>query len=115
MKLEDSVTCSFCTNTAETLEHIYLNCPKSIEFRDKVEKHIKDVLPQFYNHQDSRVDRFTCYSTSKSVNFIYLVANWYLGRQFQNKKHLYWDAFIKFRNQFLIGEKKEIRDTWDVN
>jgi hypothetical protein len=113
MKLEDSVTCSFCPDTAETLEHIYINCPKSIEFREKVEKHIKDVIPQVYNHRANSVDRFTCYSTSKSVNFIYLVANWYLGRQFQNKKYLYWDAFIKFRNQFLIGEKKEIRDTWD--
>ena len=110
MKLESNTNCTFCLNTPETLEHIYLYCPKTVQFLEGVNNLIVNTLAPNYR-DPNKIIHFTCYNSNKGINFINLVANWYLGRQFQNKKQIYWDAFIKFKNQFLIGEKQAIRDS----
>ena len=110
MNLESNTNCTFCLNTPETLEHIYLYCPKTVQFLEGVNNLIVNTLAPNYRDPNKLI-HFTCYSPNKAINFINLVANWYLGRQFQNKKQIYWDAFIKFKNQFLIGEKQAIRDS----
>ena len=102
-KIETSPNCQHC-GMLETLEHIYLYCPTSIHFTSKVHNFIRSELEQDFEDEDGGI-RFSCSHRNSAVNFILLVCNWYLGRQFQKGKDLYWEAFIRYAKQFLIGEK----------
>ena len=112
MKIENSYNCDICVNTCETLEHIYIHCPKTLAFLEQIEELIRARIDETYNDH-LKLFHFTCNHSNKAVNFVNLVANWYIGRQFQNHKPLYGDAFDKFTSQFLLGEKKSIRDVLD--
>ena len=45
----DNDHCSMCHTNLETLEHIFLNCPHTLAFTDKLHKFIKDNLDVNYN------------------------------------------------------------------
>ncbi len=106
MKIEDTGSCHFC-GCLETLDHIYFKCPKSIAFIQLVSNYIRTHLDSDYNDNQEMV-RFTCTHANKAVNFILIVCNWYIGRQFQRMKELHWDAYVRYCRQFLIGEKPNI-------
>ena len=113
MKIENNKNCDVCVNTCETLEHIYLECPKTLAFLVQVEELIRARIDESYNDQQ-KVYHFTCNHPIKAVNFINLVANWFIGRQFQNHKPIFLDAFEKFIKYFLVGEKQSIRSCLSV-
>jgi hypothetical protein len=108
MKIENNYNCDNCVNQRETLEHIYLECPKTLTFLTQVEEHIRARIDESYSDHDKLL-HFTCNHTNKAVNYVNLVAKWFIGRQFQNHKPLYFDAFEKFVDQFLTGEKQSIK------
>jgi hypothetical protein len=108
MKIENNYNCDNCVNQRETLEHIYLECPKTLTFLAQVEEHIRARIDESYSDHDKLL-HFTCNHTNKAVNYVNLVAKWFIGRQFQNHKPLYFDAFEKFVDQFLTGEKQSIK------
>ena len=113
MKIENNSNCHIyiCVNIFETLEHIYLECPKTLAFLEQVEELIRARVDETYTDH-YKILHFTCNHPNKAVNFINLVANWYIGRQFQSNKPFYIDAFDKFINQFLVGEKSSIKNVF---
>ncbi len=109
MKIATSFNCYFCVPEAvETLEHIYLKCPKTIAFKQKVSAFIINFIDRD-NPEIEIVSQFTMEHHNEAINFLYLVLHWYIGRKAQYDKDLYWDEYIKFIKQFLEGEKVAIR------
>ena len=105
MKISSSPTCSNCHGgKVETLEHIYLNCEENNKFFNKVSEFIKDDIEPNYR-SDLKLNRFSCSHENSSVNYVNLVANWYVGRKTQYQKKLYWDEFLKYVRCLLVGEK----------
>ena len=109
MKLADNGYCCFCgPQTLETLDHIYLECPVTNIFLEKLSHFIANNIEQGYT-DDHMILHLTCYHANTTVNFLNLLANWYIGRKFQMGKPLFWDEFVKYLGQFLIGEKRQTK------
>ena len=109
MKISSSYSCSLCFPAAtETLDHIYLKCPKTLPFKEKLRSFITNSVDSTYS-LENHVYYFTCDHPNNVINFLNLVANWYIGRKVQNEKVFYWDEYLKFVKQFLIGEKTHTR------
>ena len=105
MKISSTSNCSNCRGgNLETLEHIYLNCQENNKFFQKVSEFIKNNIEPDYL-TDSTLARFSCCHDNSAVNYVNLVANWYVGRKTQYRKQLYWDEFIKNLKILLVGEK----------
>ena len=109
MKISNTYTCSNCIPLVpETLEHIYIKCPKTGVFHEKLAEYITRTLDPQYRLAD--LYHITCMHPSKAVNFLNLVGNWYIGRKFQKDKQLYWDEYIRHVRKYLVGEKVVITD-----
>ena len=105
----DSDQCSLCGTALETLAHIFLYCPQTIEFRDKLKKFIIDKI--YRNYRDPKSFHFlTCSHHDQIVNYINLTAKWYMSRNFQNSKPLIWEEFMRFTKLALTGEKHNLRN-----
>ena len=106
MKIENNPHCQKC-GALETLEHIYIYCPNSLQFIDRVHDFIRTKLDNQFADRE-HITRFSCSHSNTAVTFLLLVCNWYIGRQYQKGKDLYWDPFVRYTKQFLIGEKHSI-------
>ena len=115
MKITNSPHCCFCgPGTLETLEHIYLKCPKTLNFLKTLSDFIKSNIDIGYNSSNlNKLFHFTYNHHITAVNFLNLASNWYIGRKFQKGKELFWDEFIKFAKIFLEGEKPIIKTALD--
>ena len=111
MKIENNPNCHICVNVCESIVHIYLECPKTLAFLEQVEELIRVRVDETYTDHH-KILHFSCNHPNKAINFINLVANWYIGRQFQSNKPFYLDAFDKFIKQFLVGEKPSIKNVF---
>ena len=106
MKIDNNPHCQKC-GELETLEHIYIYCPYSLQFIEKIHTFIISNLDSnFTDHE--HVIRFGCSNANGAVNFLHLTCNWYIGRQYQKGKDLHWESYVRFSKQFLIGEKQSI-------
>jgi len=114
MKIEHSPYCHICKDVCESISHIYLECPKTLAFLEQIEELIRVKIDDSYSDCD-KLFHFTCNHSNKTINFINLVGNWYIGRQFQSNKPFYLDAFEKFLKQFLVGEKLSIKNSLSFN
>ena len=110
MKIEHSPCCHICIGVCESLSHIYLECPKTLAFLEQIEELIRARIDNSYSDH-TKFFHFTCNHPNKAINFINLVCNWYIGRQFQSNKPFYLDAFDKFLKLFLVGEKLSIKNS----
>ena len=109
MKISGTLYCCHCgAGTPETLEHIYMNCPKTVLFRNLVFNFIKQHLDQNLTNINY-LHYLTIDHQTTAINFLSLVSNWYIGRKFQKSKELYWDEFLKFVKMFLVGEMREVK------
>ncbi len=109
MKISNTYTCSNCIPLVpETLEHIYIKCRNTVDFRKKLADFITRTLDPQYRLID--LTHITCLHPIKAVNFLNLVGNWYIGRKFQKDKQLYWDEYIRHMKKYLVGERAEIAD-----
>ena len=111
MKIDSNPHCQNC-GALETLEHIYLYCPYSIQFVEKIHTFIVSNLDGDFTDQD-HVIRFSCSHANRAVTFLLLTCNWYIGRQYQKGKSLYWEPYVRFLKQFLIGEKNSVTSQLD--
>ena len=57
---------------------------------------------------NSNINQFALNHENVAVNFLYLAANWYVGRKTQKCKDLFWDEFLKHIKILLDGEKTAI-------
>ena len=111
MKISPSFHCVKCPpGSVETLEHIYINCPRCKNFFEKVENLIRNFIDPSYP-SDSKQIRLTCSHNNKAINFLNLATNWYVGRKVQYDKDLHWDEFLKFINIFMEGERVAVTTT----
>jgi len=111
MKIEQvSENCYNCNVVAETLPHIFLECPISKLFIAQVERTIVENIDSTYN-DDSRIYYLTCSHTNPSINFIWVAAKYYISLTFQKQKTFNWSAFVNLTRSLLVGEKPEIVST----
>ena len=54
MNLTQNSLCTFCNNSEETLEHLFLMCPEVEKLWEKVEKFISDENTKPYNTVEGR-------------------------------------------------------------
>ena len=99
--------CVFCNSSIETLNHIFVNCRVSINFIDQVNSFICSKL-----HSDYRdVNKYyfiTCNHTDIIINYINMIAKWYLSNCFQYQQLPTWYNFIRRLKKALNGEKPSI-------
>ena len=103
----DSPNCGLCHGPIESLPHIYLHCPMTIQFVGSIVDFITTHIDVTYN-DPHKLFFITCSHNNQLINYINLTAKWYISRQFQNKWPLYWDGFRKSVKMFLHGEKRAI-------
>ena len=103
MKIDGDPNCPKC-GELETLEHIYINCQYSLDFVSKVHSFITANLDSTFNDHE-HVIRLGCIHPNQAIIFMLLTCNWYIGRQYQRNKGLYWEPYVRFCKQFLNGEK----------
>ena len=110
MMIAPSNICIHCNLKIETLEHIFLDCTVSKKFKEelnlfinsnKIHKGYKDTNGYYW---------VTCNHSNHIINYLNLVAKWYLSRCYQTEKVISWYNFTRIINKILYGEKKIIRD-----
>ena len=107
MKIENSYECPHClSGTIENLQHIYLDCPITHNFYEGIEHFIKEKIDREFI--SSKFYQLSVSHQNAAINYIYLVANWYVGRKFQYGKKLYWDEYYKYLKIMQIGEKAAV-------
>ena len=89
MKIENNPHCQKC-GALETLEHIYIYCPHSVQFIDREHNFIRTKLNNRFADQEPII-RFSCSPTNTAETFLLLVCNRYIEKQHQKGKDLYWD------------------------
>ena len=100
----DSDQCSLCNSALETLAHIFLYCPYSKVFTDRLNKFITDNI--FKDFRDTtRYYFITCNHVNSVVNYLNITAKWYMSRKFQTAKPLIWEEYIRYIRVALTGEK----------
>ena len=67
---------------------------------------IKNNLNNDFN--GDRLYEVTCFHENVAISYLYLTANWYVGRKLQYGKRLYWDEFQKNLKSLLVGEKSAV-------
>ena len=103
----DSDQCSLCGSALETLSHIFLHCPYSKAFTDRLHKFIRDKI--FTEFRDTKRYYFiTCNHVSAIVNYFNITAKWYMSKKFQNAKPLIWEEYIRYIRVALTGEKRTV-------
>ena len=100
----DSPRCSLCNGDIETLEHIFLNCYHTREFVKKTAEFIVRYLDSSYK-DNKGYHRLTLSHSNPHINLVNSVANWHIGKKFQNKNHLDFLEYTRELNHFLLGEK----------
>ena len=83
----DSDQCSLCNSALETLAHIFLYCPYSKVFTDRLNKFITDNI--FKDFRDTKRYYFiTCNHVNSIVNYLNITAKWYMSKKIQTAKPL---------------------------
>ena len=102
----DSANCSLCNNALETISHIYLQCPHTLEFIDILNDTIRLKIDHSYRDLN-RKHYVICNHDNQSINYLNIVAKWYLSKQFQAGNNPCWRGFIKLLNLALTGDKPD--------
>ena len=103
---KDNGNCAHC-NVAESLDHIFFDCPYTSRFVLELNRFIKDRFDSTYT-DNSRYHFLTCFHDNNIINFVNLAAKWYISRRFQTKTDLLWSGFLKHLKIFLLGERADI-------
>ena len=102
----DSDQCSLCNSALERLPHIFLYCPYSKVFTDRLYKFITDnILTDF--RDTKRYYFITCSHNNAIVNYINITAKWYMSKKFQNAKPLILGRIYKIYKGSSYGRKKK--------
>ena len=107
MKIDNSPHCFHCSEELETLPHIFLKCPKTINFVEKVKNCIVDYIQVDYS-DPFKLYYITCSHENQSINFLWAIAKYFISRSFQLHKDINWIAFKNFVLSRLVGEKESI-------
>ena len=105
MRIEkDSDQCHACSNFVETLDHQLTACVATVRFREKLEQSIRTEETD-YTDEDSTF--ISCTHTNKAVNYLNLVAKYYINLKFRKQKLLWWEEYTWYAKNFLDIDKVE--------
>ena len=108
MKIDsDSPMCSLCRQAVESLIHIFITCHVTNVFIKKVNTFIVNKIDPNYS-DPNKFYFITCSHDNILINFLNIIAKWYISRQFQCKNHLIWEGYAKYVKIFICGEKHSI-------
>jgi len=108
MKIETTDLCHLCGISIETIEHQQLDCVHTKKFRSKLEGRLKLVYPEI---GDQRGLHFlTCTSENKVMNFLRIVANWYINKKYHKQKLLWWEEYSAWVRKEVKFERKLTQD-----
>ena len=112
MKIETNSTCSQCNNSGvpETLDHIFIQCPRSKTFFEKLKSFIVSNFESSYIDNDN-FHLITCNHDNFIVNYFNAVGKWYISRCYQMSTQISWAAFVGMVRKIQLGEKTNIRDS----
>ena len=79
-------------------------------FFSKCQNSSWDILTRNFQIS-SNINQFALNHKNAAVNFIFLVANRYVGRKTQKKKYLFWDKFLKHLKILFDGVEKILSST----
>ena len=104
---KSSPYCSHCSSSLETLPHIFLQCSHTLDFKSRLNAFI--TLKLDHQYRDPKNFHFlTCNHENKTINYINMVAKWYISKQFQNQLKLDWLGYKRFTKLVITGEKPHI-------
>ena len=102
----DNANCCLCNNALETISHIYLQCPHTLDFVNILNDNIRLKIDHSYRDLNKK-HYIICNHDNPSINYLNLVAKWYLSKQFQTGNKPCWRGFVKLLNLALTGDKPE--------
>ena len=115
MKIDTTDLCHMCGMSIETLEHQQIDCVHTKRFRTKLETKLKIAFPELRDQLG--VDLLTLVNDNKAVNFLRVLANWYINRKYHKQKLLWWEEYsawvrkeIKFERKLTQQEKDRITE-----
>ena len=86
MKIAQNNICIHCNRKIETLEHIFLDCSVSKRFKNELDLFI-NANKIFKGYKDTNGYYWiTCNHPNNIINYLNLVAKWYLSRCYQTEK-----------------------------
>ena len=98
--------CTFCLTNVETLEHIYLYCPKTVPLIIYLEYLVTNNLENNYVDQN-RITYITCNHENPFINYIWASFKLFISRCFQTSKEPSLKSFENFVIWMLVGEQDE--------
>ena len=104
-----SPNCLYCPSRPETLQHIFLECPKSIMLSIYVEHLIINNIDPNYS-DPNKIYFLTCCHDSPAINFIWASFKLYISRSFQLFKEPSMAGYNNYLRSIFYGEKVEIVD-----
>ena len=100
----DSDQCSLCNSALETLPHIFLYCPYSKVFTDRLNKFMTDNI--FTDFRATKRYYFITYNhVNTIVNYLHITAEWYMSKQIQTAKPPIWEEYIRYIRVALTEKK----------
>ena len=106
--VRDNAICCNCKLHLETLTHIFLNCPHTKSFIILLRSFILLKVDPMYRDQNCKYF-ITVTHSNQIINYLNMIAKWYISRQFQNIQPLAWDGFKRLISIALVGERECIR------
>ena len=104
----DNPNCLKCTNNIETLPHIFINCHHTKSFLSILRTFILLKIDPLYRDNNCSY-LITINHSSQVINYLNMVAKWYISKQFQQEQPLSWQGFKRFVHIALLGEKESIQ------
>ena len=102
-----SPNCLYCPSKLETLQHIFLECPKSIILSIYIEHLIIANIDPNYSDPD-KIYYITCSHDSPAINFIWASFKLYVSRSFQCFKDPSITGYKNLLRTIFYGESVEI-------
>ena len=115
MKIATTDLCHLCGISIETIEHQQFNCTYTKNFRNNLEARLKSAFPDLSDQQE--IDIVVCTNNNKIVNFLRIIANWYISKKYHKQKLLWWEEYsawvrghTKYEGKLSQEEKMRITE-----
>ena len=106
--VRDHPNCLKCSNNIETLTHIFIKCPHTKHFLGQLRTFI--LLKIDPSYRDNKCSYFLVINhSSQIINYLNMVAKWYISKQFHKEEPLSWQGFKRLIQIALHGEKESIK------
>jgi len=112
MKIETGTDlCHACKTSTETLEHQLTTCPVTVKFKKVLEQKIKQIKP---NYKEDLATFIAVTHESKVVNYLNLIAKFYINKKFRKQKLLWWEEYAWYARNFIRFDALDNTDKDDL-